>query len=226
MAEAIKTDFPDMAVPKLSETSTVSIDPATMFKLSYGLFALTAKEGTKDNGCIINIATQITSTPLRISVVVNKANLTHDMIHRTGMFNISVLTESTPFRFFEQFGFHSGRETDKFSGCGYEERTANGLRYVPEHTNAVISARVADAFQFNTHTVFVADVTQAMVLSAKPSLTYQYYFDHIKPKPPPQKADKKSFVCKICGYKYVGESLPADFICPWCKHGAHDFEPQ
>jgi flavin reductase (DIM6/NTAB) family NADH-FMN oxidoreductase RutF len=225
MVEALKTDFPQK-IAKPIGTDTASVDPATMFKLSYGLFVLTAREGAEDNGCIINVAVQISESPLRISIAVNKANLTHELIRKTGEFNLSILTESTPFRLFEQFGFHSGRETDKFSGCGYEERTANGVRYVPEHTNAVISAKVVDAFDHGTHTLFVANVLQARILSDKPSLTYQYYFDHIKPKPQPSKDGTKGFVCKICGYVYEGDSLPADYICPLCKHGVQDFEPQ
>ena len=196
-----------------------------MFKLSYGLFVLTAKDGEKDNGCIINTAIQITSNPLRISIAVIKANYTHDMIAKTGQFNVSILSESAPFSIFQQFGFQSGRDTDKFAGCGYDTRTANGIRYVPEHTNSVISAKVTEQHDYGSHSVFIADVTQAIVLSNERSVTYQYYFDNIKPKPQPQKEEKKGFVCKICGYVYEGEELPTDFICPLCKHGPEDFEP-
>jgi flavorubredoxin/flavin reductase (DIM6/NTAB) family NADH-FMN oxidoreductase RutF len=225
MAQSLANDLPTMTETQSHKTSTASIDPAVMFKLTYGLFVLTAKEGTKDNGCITNTATQITVSPLRISLAVNKANLTHDMIKKMGEFNLSILTESTPFRLIEQFGFHGGRDTDKFAGCGYEDRTANGLRYVPEHTNGIISGKVVDAHDYGSHTMFIADVTQTLVLSSEPSLTYQFYFDHIKPKPQPLKEDKKGFVCKICGFVFEGNSLPPDYTCPLCKHGAQDFEP-
>jgi len=196
-----------------------------MFQLSYGLFVLTVKDGEKDNGCIINTATQITSSPPKISIAVNKANFTHDIILKTKEFNISILTERAPFQIFEQFGFHSGKESDKFAKSAYNTRAANGIRYIPESTNGVISAKIVESFDCGTHTLFIADVTQAFVLSNEPSATYQYYFDNIKPKPPAAKEQKKGFVCKICGYVYEGETLPDDFICPLCKHGPEDFEP-
>jgi len=201
------------------------IDQGSMFKLSYGLFVLTAKDGGKDNGCIINTAIQITSNPLRISIAAMKANYTHDLVLKTGEFNVSILAESAPFSTFQRFGFQSGRNTDKFAGCGYDVRTENGIRYVPENTNAVISAKVAESFDYGSHTLIIADVTEAIVLSNERSLTYQYYFDNIKPKPAPPKEEKKGYVCKICGYVYEGDPLPADFICPICKHPAQDFEP-
>jgi flavin reductase (DIM6/NTAB) family NADH-FMN oxidoreductase RutF len=193
-----------------------------MFKLTYGLFVLTARDGEKDNGCIINTAMQVTAAPLKITVAVNQANLTHAMIKKTGAFNLSILTESAPFSVFERFGFHSGRDTAKFDGDG--ARTANGIRYITGHTNAVVSAKVTESYDQGTHTVFVAEVTQAVLLSEEPSLTYQYYFDHVKPKPALAAEEKKGFVCKICAYIYEGDSLPPDFICPLCKHGAQDFE--
>jgi flavorubredoxin/flavin reductase (DIM6/NTAB) family NADH-FMN oxidoreductase RutF len=201
-----------------------TVDPAAMFKLQYGLFILSAKDGTKDNGCVINVASQITVSPIRIAIAVNKANYTHDMVLKTGEFNLSVLTESVPFRFFEHFGFHSGRDTDKFAD-GKFGRAANGICYVSQHANCVISGKVVETLDTGTHTVFLADVTQTLVLSAEPSVTYQYYFDHIKPKPQPPQADQKGFECKICGYVYEGDSLSEDFICPLCKHGSQDFEP-
>ena len=202
------------------------IDRATMFKLSYGLFILTVNDGIKDNGCVINTAVQITDSPLRVSIAVNKANYSHDIVSKTGAFNVSVLTESTAFRIFEQFGFHSGRDTDKFASWDDDARTSNGIRYLTKHTNAVISARVTDSFDFGSHSLFVSEVTEAIVLSQEPSVTYQYYFDHIKPKPqaPESKGQQKGFVCKICGFVYEGDTLPDDFICPRCKHGASDFE--
>ena len=200
------------------------IDNAAMFKLSYGLFVLTAKDGTKDNGCIINTALQLTDHPLRISIAVNKANFTHSIIAKTGELNVSILTESVPFSVFEQFGFHSGKDTDKFAACDYNVRTTNGIRFLPKYTNGVISAKVSGTFDFGSHSLFVADVTEAKVLSNERSVTYQYYFDHIKPKPQASKTQQKGFICKICGYVYDGAVLPVDFICPLCKHGANDFE--
>ncbi|MEG2288118.1 MAG: flavin reductase, partial [Ruthenibacterium sp.] len=162
--------------------------------------------------------------PKRIAVAVNKANLTHDMIAATGVFNVSVLTEEAPFKVFQHFGFQSGRDTDKFAGCA-DVRTANGVRSVPKNTNAVLSGKVLSAQDCGTHTLFFADVTEAHVLSEIPSATYEYYFSNIKPKPQPPEKGKKGWVCKICGYVYEGEVLPPDFICPLCKHGAADFEP-
>jgi len=223
--QAISADFPNLALTTAQKETPASIDTNAMFRFSYGLFVLTAKDGGKDNGCIINTAIQVTASPLRISIAVNKANYTHDMILKTGIFNLSILAESAPFRIFQQFGFSSGKETDKFADCGYQDRAANGIRYVSEHTNCMIAAKVADSFDYGTHTIFVADVTQSIVLSNEPSVTYQYYFDNIKPKPQPPKENKKGFVCKICGYVHEADSLPDDFICPLCKHGAADFEP-
>lgn len=167
---------------------------------------------------------QVTDSPKRISIAVNKANLTHDMIKSTGVFNLSVLTTEAPLGVFEQFGFTSGRNTDKFAGYETESRTANGVRFVGGYANAVISGHVVEKIDCGTHTLFIADVTEAAVLSDAASMTYQYYFDHVKPKPQPVPEKKKGFVCKICGYVYEGDELPADFVCPLCKHGAEDFE--
>jgi len=227
MVDSIMESLPNSAKPAaqaVQDSSITLIDPGTVFKLTYGLFVLTAKDGDKDNGCIINTVTQITSNPLRISFAAIQANYTHDMIKKTGEFNVSILSESVPFSTFQRFGFQSGRDTDKFAGYGLNARTNNGIRYIPEHVNGVISGKVIDSYDYGTHTIFVADVTQAITLSAEKSVTYQYYFDNIKPKPQPPKEDKKGYVCKICGYVYEGEPLPDDFICPICKHGAADFE--
>ena len=230
LADALASSIPDSAKPqaataeKKEEISTVAeVDPTAMFKLSYGLFVLTAKDGEKDNGCIINTVMQVTDVKKRIAIAVNKANYTHDMIKKTGVFNVSVLTTEAPFKLFKQFGFQSGRDTDKFAEGGAEVRTANGLRYVPEYANAVISGKVVEEHEYDTHTLFVAEVTEAAVLSNVPSVTYQYYFDHIKPQPQPT-TEKTGYVCKICGYVYEGDELPEDFVCPLCKHGAADFE--
>ncbi len=202
------------------------IDNSAMFKLSYGLYVLTAREGSKDNGCIINTAVQLTDNPKRITIAVNKANYTEEMIRRTGVFNISVLNETVPFKVFKHFGFQSGRDVNKFEECAAVKRSANGVYYIPKYTNAYISGKVIEARDYGTHTLFVAEVTEAAVLNEEiPSVTYSYYFEHIKPKPAPAEGPKKGFVCKICGYVYEGDELPPDFVCPLCKHGAEDFEP-
>ena len=197
------------------------INNDSMFKLSYGLFVITAK-AEKDNGCIINTVQQVTQEPLKITVAVNKDNYTHDMIKESGTFNVSVLTESVPFDVFERFGFASGRTKDKFDGFSDVSRTENGLLYLTKHSNAVISGKVIAEVDCGTHTIFVANVTEALKLSDEKSVTYQYYFDNIKPKP---EKKKKGYVCKICGYVYEGDELPDDFIYPLCKHPASDFEP-
>ena len=194
----------------------------TLFKLSYGLFVLSAREGEKDNGCIINTVMQITDTPLQIAVGINKDNYTYEMIEKTGMFNVSVLTEEVPFSVFEDFGFKSGKTEDKFSAFDGKERSENGIYYLTKHTNAFISAKVVKTLDCGTHMMLIAEVTEAKTLSDAPSVTYDYYFKNIKPQP---QAKKKGYVCKICGYVYEGDSLPDDFICPLCKHPASDFEP-
>lgn len=210
---------PDEIAPDQSK-----IEPNAMFTLSYGLFVLTAKD-EKDNGCIINTVMQITDSPKRITIGINKTNLTHDMVLKTGKFNISVLSTDAPFTLFQRFGFQSGRDADKFDGFTALARSENGLYYLTDFANAFLSAAVTETVDCGTHTLFIADVTEAKVISHTPSVTYQYYFDNIKPKPQPASEVKKGFVCKVCGYVYEGESLPPDFICPLCKHGAEDFEP-
>ena len=194
----------------------------TLFKLSYGLFVLSARDGEKDNGCIINTVMQITDTPLQIAVGINKDNYTYEMIEKTGVFNVSVLTEDVPFSVFEDFGFKSGRTEDKFSSFNDKERSENGIFYLTKYSNAFISAKVVKTLDCGTHMMLIAEVTDAKILSDAPSVTYDYYFKNIKPKP---EAKKKGYVCKICGYVYEGDPLPDDFICPLCKHPASDFEP-
>ena len=200
------------------------IDQNAMFKLSYGLFVLSARDGARDNGCIINTVMQVTDTPKRIAIAVNKANLTHDMIAKTGEFTLSVLSENAAMDTFKRFGFQSGRDADKFAGLEGVQRAANGINYITGESNALISGKVISTQDLGTHTLFVADVTEARVLDDAPSATYAYYFEHIKPKPQPAISEQKGWVCKICGYVYEGEKLPADFICPLCKHGVEDFE--
>ena len=202
-------------------------DPKAMYALSYGLFVLTARRGEQDNGCIINTGIQVTSQPNRVLIAVNKSNFTHDMILETGAFNLSVLTEKADFSLFQRFGFQSGRDVDKFQGFAHTLRTDNGLLAVTEGTGAWLSCKVASTVDLGTHTLFVADVTDGDTLSREPSATYAYYQANIKPRPaaPAAESGKKRWVCTVCGYIYEGETLPADFICPICKHPASDFEP-
>ena len=206
------------------------MDGKAMYRLSYGLFVLTAKgDGAHadDNGCIINTAIQVTTDPNQISIAVNKANYTHDLIMKDRKFNVSILSEKAEFDTFRRFGFQSGRDADKIAGFeGCYEKSANGLLYVTKGTNAFISGEVETTLDLGTHTLFIAELTEAAVLNQDPSVTYAYYFDHIKPKPQPKIEEKKTgWVCKICGYVYEGDELPQDFICPLCKHGVADFEP-
>ena len=199
------------------------MDMKAMFKLSYGLFVLTAKDGERDNGCIVNTVTQVTSDPNRITVAVNKQNLTHDMIARTGLLNISILTEKSVQDTFKHWGYQSGKNVDKMEGISFK-RSANGLIYLTEQVNAFLSAKVISQTDLGTHTLFLADVTDGEVLSEDESVTYSFYQKHIKPAPAPRAA-KKGFICTVCGYIYEGDVLPPDFICPICKHPASDFVP-
>ena len=203
------------------------IEREAMFKITYGLFMLTTTDGQKQNGCIVNTVSMLTDNPTRIVVFVNKANYSEELLRKTGVFNVSILTESTPFEIFKQFGFQSGRNVDKFEGGRYET-SENGLYYLPQHANAVLSAKVVDSLDYGTHTLFVAEVTEAKKLNDEKSVTYEYYQSNIKPKPQAVKteepAQKGKWVCKICGYVHEGDELPDDFICPWCKHPASDFE--
>ena len=203
------------------------MDKKAMYKLSYGLFILTAREGEKDNGCVINTAIQAASTPNQISVCVNKANFTHDMIMRTGAFTISVISQKASFDLFKHFGFQSGKNVNKFADFKDCKRGENGIFYITQGTNAFISIKVEKTEDLGSHTMFVGEITDMEVLSDDTSATYEYYMNNIKPKPEAvgKTADGKTiWRCKICGYEYVGEELPDDFICPICKHPAADFE--
>ncbi len=191
------------------------------FSIQYGLFLLSAKDGEKDNVSVINTVMQITDNPKKIVIGVNKSSYNCEIIEKTGLFNVSILTESTPFETFKQFGFVSGRDTDKTAGMDLK-RAENGVVYVDIHTNAYISAKVCEKIDCGTHMLFTADVTEAERLSSEKSVTYEYYHKNIKPAP--QEKRVKGYVCKICGYVYEGDTLPDDFVCPWCKHGADDFE--
>ena len=201
------------------------MDKKAMYNLTYGLFVLTARLGEKDNGCIINTAGQVTSTPNRISITVNKDNLTHDLVKESGRFNISILSERANFDIFKHFGFQTGRETDKFDGYAACKRSENGLYYITEGTNAYISGTVEQAIDLGSHTMFIASVDDMEVLASEPSASYAYYQSSIKPKPEKKEAGGKTvWRCTVCGYVYEGDVLPDDFVCPLCKHPASDFE--
>ena len=201
------------------------MDKKAMYKLTYGLFVITVR-GEKDNGCIINTAIQAASNPNTITVCLNKTDFTSDILLETGVFNISVLSEKAPFAVFKRFGYQSGRDVDKFADYSCMERTENGVYRITEGVNAWISCKVRQTVDLGSHTMFIADVTDMEVTDDTPSVTYAYYMDNIKPKPEKTAGTTGQVVwrCKICGYEYVGEELPADFVCPICKHPASDFE--
>lgn len=198
------------------------MDDNAMQKLSYGLFVVTAHEGGKDNGCITNTVLQVTIKPNRITLVVDKSNYTHDMIVRTGEFNVSILSEDASFDTFKHWGFQSGRTIDKAAGIEFS-RADNGVIYITSGVNAVLCAKVDNTIDLGTHSLFIASVEEAFCLNETPSATYTYYHEHIKPAP--EKPKKKGWICVICGYIYEGEILPEDYICPLCKHPASDFKP-
>ncbi len=197
------------------------MDIKALFNIGYGLYVLTAKDGDKNNGCIINTVMQVTDTTLAIVVGVNKQNLTHDMIMKTKEFNISVLTQNTPFDVFKHFGYQSGKATDKFTD--YEEKLVgeSGLFYLSKYSNSYLYCKVVEEFDFGTHSLFKAEVVDAHSINNDETVTYTYYQKYIKPKPTQE--IKKGWRCNICGYIHEGKDLPSDFICPICKHGAKDF---
>ena len=198
-----------------------------MHKLSYGLFVLTARDGDRDNGCIVNTAIQAASAPNQLSVCVNKANYTNEMIQKTGKFVVSIISQGAEFDLFKHFGFQSGRDVNKFDGFTDYARCENGLCYITKGTNAYISVTVTGTQDLGSHTMFVGTIDDMEILSDERSATYEYYFENIKPKPQAvgETQDGKTiWRCTICGYEYVGDELPQDFVCPICKHPASDFE--
>ena len=197
-------------------------DLTALFNIGYGLYVVTSNDGKKDNGLIVNTVTQVTNTPNRIAVTINKENYSHHIIKQTGIMNINCLSTDAPFSVFEAFGFRSGRNVDKFADCE-PLRSDNGLVFLPRYINSFMSLKVEQYIDLDTHGMFICSVTEARVLSDRETMTYTYYQNNVKPKP--ETDGKKGFVCKICGYIYEGDELPEDFICPLCKHGASDFEP-
>ncbi len=196
-------------------------DLSALFHIGYGLYVVTSNDGKKDNGLIVNTVTQVTNTPNRVAVTINKENYSHHIIKQTGKMNLNCLTEDAPFAVFEKFGFASGRNVDKFADCE-PLRSDNGLVFLPRHINAFMSLKVEQYVDLDTHGMFICSVTEARVLSDKNTMTYTYYLDHVKPKP--ETEGKTGYVCKICGWVYEGAELPEDIVCPLCKHGAADFE--
>ncbi len=211
--------------PSACTPRNVETDPAALFRLTYGLFVLSAKKGQTSSGCIVNTVVQISENPNRVAFSVNKANLTGELLGKDGRFTISVLDQSTPMELIRHFGFQSGRTVDKYDGWADSAPAGNGVLYLTQCVNAVLAGRVVSSADWGSHILFIGELTEAKVLSDLPSLSYQYYQDHVKPKPPLPDGEKKGFVCKTCGYVYEGDTLPADFICPLCKHGAEDFVP-
>ena len=195
---------------------------SALYNIGYGLYVVTCKDGEKDNGLILNTVSQVSENPVKITVNINKLNYSHHVIKKTGILNLNCLTEKTPFAIFEKFGFSSGRYVDKFAGDDkvYSE---NGIVKLTENVNAVISLKVIDYIDMGSHGTFVCEITSSEVMSDEPSMTYAYYQKNVKPKLNAKAG--KGYVCKICGYVYEGEPLPEDFVCPWCKHPASDFEP-
>ena len=197
-------------------------DLTALFRIGYGLYVVTSNDGKKDNGLIVNTVIQLTDTPNRVAVNINKANYSHHVIKQTGVLNVNCLSTEAPFSVFEQFGFQTGRSVDKFAGQTVR-RSDNGLVFLDKYINAFMSLKVEDYVDLGTHGMFICSVTEARVMSNQETMTYTYYQNNVKPKP--ETEGKKGFVCKVCGYIYEGDELPADYICPLCKHGAADFEP-
>ena len=197
-------------------------DMTALFNIGYGLYVVTSNDGKKDNGLIVNTVSQVTNTPNRIAVTINKANYSHHVIKQTGIMNVNCLSTEAPFSVFENFGFQSGRNTDKFASIT-PLRSDNGLAFLPRYINSFMSLKVEQYIDLDTHGMFICSVTEARVISNTETMTYTYYQNHVKPKP--ETEGKKGFVCKVCGWIYEGETLPDDIVCPLCKHGAADFEP-
>jgi len=206
----------------MQDSAAEKNDFTALFNIGYGLYVVTSNDGKKDNGLIVNTVTQVTNTPNRIAVTINKENYSHHIIKQTGKMNINCLTEDAPFKVFESFGFVSGRNVDKFADCE-PLRSANGLVVLPRYINSFMSLKVEQYVDLDTHGMFICSITEAKVLSDKNTMTYTYYQENVKPKP--ETEGKKGFVCKICGWVYEGDTLPEDIVCPLCKHGYSDFEP-
>lgn len=197
-------------------------DLSALFNIGYGLYVVTSNDGKKDNGLIVNTVSQVTNTPNRIAVTINKANYSHHVIKQTGIMNLNCLSNEAPFSIFETFGFQSGRTADKFASLT-PLRSDNGLAFLPKYINSFMSLKVEQYVDLDTHGMFICSITESRVISGVETMTYTYYQNNVKPKPDAE--GKKGYVCKICGWVYEGDELPDDIVCPLCKHGASDFEP-
>ena len=198
-------------------------DMKALFNIGYGLYVVTSNDGKKDNGLIVNTVIQVTNTPERVAVTINKSNYSHDVIKNTGIMNVNCIANSAPFAVFQTFGFSSGRDVNKFENCN-PKRSKNGLAVLPKYINAYMSLVVENYIDLGTHGMFICSVDAAEVISDEETMTYTYYHKHVKPKPAPKEEKKKGYICRICGYIHDEEELPEDFVCPICKHGAADFE--
>ena len=219
LADALSSDY--KAIKEIKEESKPELDPKALFKIGYGLYVVTSKDGKKDNGCIVNTVSHLTDSPLRVAVNINKLNYTHDIVKKTGVLNVNCLNNEAPFSVFQSYGFRSGRDADKFEGVDVI-RSENGLVVLPNYINAFISLKVDNYVDLGTHGMFICSVTESKIINNIETMTYNYYQANVKPRPDAEK--KKGFVCKVCGYVYEGDTLPEDIVCPLCKHGAADFE--
>ena len=218
LADALSSDY--KAMKEIKEEKKPELDPKALFKIGYGLYVVTSRDGNKDNGCIVNTVSQLTDTPLRVAVNINKLNYSHDLIKKTGVLNVNCLNNEAPFSVFQDYGFRSGRDCDKFEGKEVL-RSENGLVVLPNYVNAFFSLKVDNYVDLGTHGMFICSVTESKIINNIETMTYNYYQANVKPKPNTEK--KKGYVCKVCGYVHEGD-LPDDFICPLCKHGVADFE--
>ena len=199
------------------------MNPKALYNITYGLYWLSVRSYAQDNACIINTAVQVASDPLTITISLNKANKTHNMIMESGRFNISALTVDAPFELFKRFGMQSGRDVNKFIGFEHVQRAQNGIYVLSSYANATFVCRLLRTVDLGSHTLFIAALEDAQVISDRPSCTYGYYQSDIKPKPETPK--KKGWVCSVCGHVHEGEEMPDDYVCPLCKHGKEDFRP-
>ena len=219
LADALSSDY--RALKEIKEEKQPELDPKALFKIGYGLYVVTCNDGKKDNGLIVNTVTQLTDSPLRVAVNINKLNYSHDVIKKSGVLNVNCLNNEAPFSVFQSYGFRSGKDADKFEGVEVL-RSENGLRVLPNYVNAFISLKVDQYVDLGTHGMFICSVTESKIINNIETMTYNYYQANVKPKPNAEK--KKGYVCKVCGYVYEGDTLPEDIVCPLCKHGAADFE--
>ena len=221
--EAMASELCQEYIAKNDELANKN-DMTALFRIGYGLYVVTSNDGKKDNGLIVNTVTQLTDSPFRVAVNINKTNYSHHVIKQTGVLNVNCLSVEAPFSVFEQFGFQSGRTVDKFAGAGIQPLYSdNGLAFLPKYINSFMSLKVEQYIDMDTHGMFICSITESRVISKVETMTYNYYQNNVKPKPATE--GKKGFVCKVCGYIYEGDELPEDFICPLCKHGVADFEP-